>query len=419
MRYNSYKMKILLLGFNVQDDVFPLGLTYLKEYARKYHPDVDIQLKEFSFGNRYNYETNKNVELQALSFILMQQPDVVALSCYIWSGEMAQNFAAAIKKVNPNITVVLGGVEVHDGLLTDSIDFIIQGEAEIAFKELIDHLKGLRSVEDVGNIIHRGGRNAVKTIEDLDDLPFPYTSIHNKTDYAVVRLETARGCLFNCNFCHYAKPKLRYFSVDYLQRNIPLLFQNYSFKNLTILDANFNSNKERMKEILDIIEENVKDKLLVHMELRPELIDEALVENLKRYSFSVSVELGLQSTDPDVLKLANRPTNIEKVKLALSLLEKHGIKYKIDLMHGLPGDNFFKFLNSMRFVIEHAPKQNKVISHHYMLLNNTSFFESNTVERLTPSASSMVVKTNTQDVVDLYKTKLFVDMVNWELKCGK
>ena len=427
-------MKILLLGFNVQEDIFPLGLFYLKGYAQKFHPDVDIEIKEFSFGTRSSYDTNKNIELQALSYIMLQKPDVVAFSCYIWSGEMVQDFARAIKQINPHIKIILGGVEVHQDLLTENVDFIVNGEGEVAFKEIIDYLKGERKFEDIHNI------NNHKTIEieNLDDLPFPY-KYADKKDHKVVRIETSRGCLFHCNFCHYAQGKLRNFSLEYLNENLQYLFHNFQFRNLTLIDANFNSDKNRMFAVLDMIEkfyqekalqdvvpqdvrlQNVfpqdvhhQDELHVHCEFRPELLDKDIIKKLETYSFNLAVELGFQSSDEEVLKLANRPTNLEKVKEVLALLNKSTIKYKIDLMYGLPGDNFYKFLNSCRFLLQYATRNKKITAHHHMVLNNTTFH--NDVERFNPHHSSMVLKTDTQDVLDLYLTKLFVDQLNEELK---
>lgn len=415
-------MKVLLLGFNVQSDVFPLGLSYLKSYALQFHKDVEIEIREFSFGNRYNYETNKTVELAALSYVALSKPDVVAFSSYIWSSEMVVDFACAIKRINAEIKVVVGGVEASLTLLKEGIDFVLVGEGEIAFKELLDYVKGERELMDVSNIVYRMGEEIVhgreSLITSLDEIPFPYV-LEERRDYSVVRIETARGCQFDCSFCYYAQPKLRYYSLDYLRRGFDYLFAEYTFSYLTILDANFNGNKERMKRILEMIEKNClkfNRKIAVHMEMRPELIDEATCTFLSKLSFSVSVELGLQSTDSEVLKQVNRPTQLEKVKEALGLLEKYGIVYKIDLMYGLPGDTFFKFLNSARFVLEHARRQQKLVAHHFMLLNNTAFAYSAGMERFSRGSSSMVIKTPTQDIFELYKTKLFIDMVNDELR---
>ena len=377
-------------------------------------------------GQRLGYETNKNTELQALSYIKLTKPDLVAFSCYIWSADIAMNFARAIKQISKQTKVCLGGVEISKDTINENIDFAIAGEGEIAFKELIDHLKNERPIEKVHNIIARNEEHQLihgqKTeLKNLDELPFPYTIIENK-EFTVVRIETARGCTFNCKFCHYAKPTLRYFSLDYLKTNLSYLFDNFQFKYLTFLDANFNSNKERMFEILDIVQQNVtkhQRKISIHIELRPELIDEDTIKRFKEYSFKIDTELGLQSTNKQVLQAVGRPTNIKRVEQALKLLNEHHIKYKIDLMYGLPKDNFYKFLQSCRFIIKYATKQKQVVAHHYMQLNNTELQKNKELVRFTPNNSSMIIKTESQDAYDLYLTKLFLDQLNQELICFK
>ncbi|MAG60458.1 hypothetical protein CL619_01605 [archaeon] len=415
-------MNILLLSFNLQSDVAPLGLAYLKSYANKHHPNTNIEIKEFSIGQRLGYETNKNTELQALSYIKLKQPDLVAFSCYIWSAEFAFNFARAIKQISPKTKVCLGGVEVDPNSLSNDVDFVIQGEGELAFKELIDYLKGQRKIEDVHNIITQENGKLVQgpksELNNLDDLPFPYTVIQNK-EFAVARVETSRGCMFNCKFCCYAIPKLRYFSLNYLRENLNYLFENFNFKYLTFLDANFNGKKERMFQILDLVQENVTKhqmKITVHIELRPELIDEETVKRFKEYNFTIDTELGLQSTNQDVLKAIGRPTNLDKVKDALTLLNNNHLRYKIDLMYALPQDNFYRFLESTRFILRHAKKQKKIVAHHYMQLNNSKLQQNQSIKRFNPNQSSMVIKTESQDTYDIYLTKLFLDQLNNELQ---
>ena len=413
------KLNILLLSFNLQDDVFPLGLAYLKSYAAKFHPDLSFVVKEFTVSSRAGYETNKNAQLAALSYIEMSKPDLVAFSCYIWSYNMARDFAVAIKKISPATKVLLGGVEVDSSSLSFAIDYVICGEGELAFKELLDHLKGDLDISLVHNLISSAGVGPKTEISSLNEIPFPYLDTSFGKKFGVLRLETSRGCTFSCKFCHYAQAKLRYFSLDYVLKGISFLFANYNFKYLTFLDANFNADKTRMFAILDHIESlisNVAKNVSVHIELRPELIDEEICSKLSKYSYVINCELGFQSSDQEVLKAANRPTNIEAVKSALGLLNKYHIRYKIDLMYGLPKDNFYKFLNSIRFLLTHAKLQKQIVAHHYMQLNNTSFSSHSKIVRLSPGSSSMVIQTDSQTVSDLYLTKLFLKQLNEELK---
>lgn len=420
-------MKILLIGFNVQEDVYPLTLSYLKNYSNKFHHDVDIKIKEFSIGNRIDFTVNKTIEMQVLSYILLQNPEAVGFSCYIWNISVVKTIARLLRRINPNIKIFLGGVEIDKNSLDKNIDYIMTGEGEVSLKELIDFFKGNKKITEVSSICHKEKNkiieNKEKQVDQLDELVNPYLT-SNKKRYTTIRLETSRGCPFNCKYCYYASyTKIREFSISYLKKYIKYIFENYEFKYLTIIDANININKKRMIKILDIVSNHIESsnkKIKVAFELKPELIDKELIEELSKYEFEINAELGLQSTNPSVMTNCNRPYDLEKVKQGLKLLDRSKINYKIDLMYGLPEDDFFKFLNSSRFILNNAKKQNQLPAHHFMLLNNTSYAEEiNKKDRIDETNSSMVIKNDSQNVIDLFKTKLFVEMINEELKLLK
>lgn len=409
-------MKTLLIGFNVSENVFPLALSYLKEYSGR----QDIIIKEFCISQRSNRSVNKTIELQAVSYILMCNPDVVGFSGYIWNISIIQDVCKLLKKINPKIILVVGGVEVEPSSLTEDIDFVVQREGELSFKLLLDAIEKKGSYQEIPNLVYRREgkiyENPISLIENLDDLPWPYRNSQQKK-FDVVRIETSRGCPFKCKYCYYANSvKTRTFSLEYLEENINYLFDNFTFKFLTIVDANLNVNKTRMKKILDIIAAK-SSTVIVGFELKPELIDEELIEILDSYKFLITAELGLQSIDASVMAKCSRFYDLERVKKGMALLSRSKVRYKIDLMYGLPGDNFFKFLNSARFLLKHASRQNQLPAHHFMLLNNTEYgSELDRLSRMQEKNSSMVFVSSTQNIVDLFKTKLFVDMLNIELK---
>lgn len=471
-------MKGLLIGFNIQESVFPLGLSYIKTYVKKNHPDIDITIKEFSYGNRFGYDVNKNIELQVIAYILSKKPDFVAFSTYIWSIEIIQNIARSIKqsskKINKDIKIIIGGVEANENSLTDDIDFIATGEGEITFSKLISYLKNDIKINKVPNIIYKNKatNKIIKTkeefIENLDSIDFPYKDVNrdvnevvnkdvnkdvnrdvnkdvnkdvdnHKINFVALRIETSRGCPYACKYCYYATRKVRNFSINYLKKNIPYLFKHYSFRNLTILDANFNIDTKRMKEILDIIRDAAKkistDKnnlikhLNVNFEIKPELFNEEQLKILNSYPFQINLEMGLQTTNEKVLEICKRPYDMKKVKNCLALLHNSKIKYNIDLMYGLPNDTFLSFLKSVKFILNNASRQNQIRAHHFMVLNNTEFYEE-AIKKSTKSLSknsnilinrfdninsSMVTNTNSQSPIDLWKTKVFIDTTNKEL----
>jgi radical SAM superfamily enzyme YgiQ (UPF0313 family) len=386
-------MNVLMIGFNVQEDIFPLGFSYLKGYASQFHPDVAFEIKEFMFGNRCGYDTNATIELQTISYVLMKKPDLVCFSCYIWNNAMIKNICRALKKLS-NVKIAVGGVEIDDGF-REHCDYLIKGEGELKFKEVIDAMKGASWSEEE------------RIVENLDDIPFPYREYSGNKKVTVVRLETARGCPFKCNYCHYAEKNLREYSLEYLEKNIQYLFDNFEFKHLTITDGTFNIKKERMKKILGFISSCSK-KVIVHCELKPELIDEDVVKIIKESGLRVHCELGLQSVDEDVLKACDRAFDLKKIEKALSLLNKSNIVYKIDMMYGLPKDTFFKFLRTANFIMKHS-RQKQLPAHHFMVLNNTKYKH---CVRYIENASSMIIQTDTQNALDFYKEKVFIDMIN-------
>lgn len=421
-------MKVVLIGFNVQGDIFPLGLSYLKSYAQVQHNDVQIDIKEFSFGNRVTADTNAFLEQQVIAYILQKNPTLVGFSTYIWNSELILNVAKTIKKINPQIKIMIGGVEVDDSFANKYVDYIVLGEGELAFNQILNHLKNNIKKQDIPNIAYLENNELVKTkqetIDDLDLIPSPYKlqkAEIDKISYPVIKIETSRGCPFTCAYCYYATKKTRFFSIEYLSRQIKYIFANYKFSNFTILDANFNQNKERMKEILNLISKEVKrqqHEIRINFELKPELIDQEVINTLDESNLKVQAEIGLQSIDKEVNIEAKRPFSIEKVKQGLELLNKTNINYKVDLMYGLPKDNFYKFLNSARFILNNS-RQKEIRAHHFMQLNNTEFKTQDLekkIVRYRENQSSMVVKTDTQDALDLYKTKLFIDLLNARLK---
>lgn len=403
-------MKILLTGFSIQENNFPLSLNYIKNYNSKHN----IEIKEFVYGKKFSYDINKNSEFAAISYILQKKYDVVAFSCYIWNIEIIKNICRTLKKIKPKLKIVLGGVEVNEDSL-DFADFVIVQEGEIAFKELLNYFDNKIELKNVSNLIYKQDnkiiKNKIKIIQNLDILPSPYTS---KGKFNTIKIETSRGCVYNCKYCYYSQLKYRTFSLKNVKNNIKNIFENYSFKNLTILDANFNMDKERMFLILDLIESYNK-KIYVYFEIKPELMDKNTIKKLEKYTFDINIEMGLQSTDERVIKKCDRYHNLNKIKNTLKLLNKSKIKYNIDLMYGLPEDNFLSFLNSLSFILKYAAKQKNIRAHHFMLLNNTSFLNSE-IERFSETNSSMVIKNNKEDVLDLYKTKLFINLINEELK---
>ncbi|MCR5010643.1 MAG: radical SAM protein [Clostridia bacterium] len=94
----------------------------------------------------------------------------------------------------------------------------------------------------------------------------------------------------------------------------------------------------------------------IHLSTRPDYIDEEILDNLKAYGADV-IELGVQSFDPEVLRLSERGHGPEDVYRACDLIKSYGcFTLGIQLMIGLPGDSYDKCMESVRRTIEIGPE---------------------------------------------------------------
>ncbi len=126
-------MKTILTTLNSKYIHTALSIRYLKSYSQDI---TDIDLMEFTI--------NQNVDFIA-GEIYKRNPDIIGFSTYIWNRDKTLKVCETIKLVYPDVKIILGGPEVSfDGQdLMDEhwyIDFIVYGEGEITFKELLESI---------------------------------------------------------------------------------------------------------------------------------------------------------------------------------------------------------------------------------------------------------------------------------------
>lgn len=88
----------------------------------------------------------------------------------------------------------------------------------------------------------------------------------------------------------------------------------------------------------------------VRVSTRPDMLSESSVRILHRYGVRI-IEIGAQSFDEEVLRLANRGHTPADVEEAVRIVKEFGMKVGIHLMVGLPGDSPDKDMFSAHEVI--------------------------------------------------------------------
>lgn len=143
-----FMMNIIISTLNAKYIHTSLSIRYLKAYAQ---PDYEVQLAEY---------TIKDPIMNIVGDLHSKKPDVVGFSCYIWNIEETMKVIAMLKKINPELIIILGGPEVtydvNDWL--DQIpgaDFIVMGEGEVTFKSLLSEIEGSQDYKRIGGIAYR------------------------------------------------------------------------------------------------------------------------------------------------------------------------------------------------------------------------------------------------------------------------
>ncbi|MCK4777611.1 MAG: radical SAM protein, partial [Actinomycetia bacterium] len=211
-------------------------------------------------------------------------------------------------------------------------------------------------------------------IENLDEIPSPYlTGILTPRDN-VSYIATYRGCPYKCAYCFEGKnyPKLRFFSEERTDAEIKLIMNDENVKSFSIIDPVFNLNKLKTEKLTKILSErNIGNTKLHTIEIITEHIDQETVTLFKKANIE-SVETGPQTVNEDTLKNVNRYFEKEKFGAGIKILQKNGINVICDLIIGLPGDNFIKFLNSIKYIYSLRP--NRVVFSTLHVLPGTQLF---------------------------------------------
>jgi len=169
---------------------------------------------------------------------LMQdlQPDVVGLSVMTFQRGTARRIISLVKSIKPDVKVVVGGYDpslapeawTHPAL---GVDFIVRGEGDITFRELVRALDGTRSLASVDGLWYRTSEGMQR------NLPRPVTTLGQgeikppRRDGRVLSgytymgrpidvIETSRGCTFDCSFCSIIEMRGRNFHRLAIERVI-------------------------------------------------------------------------------------------------------------------------------------------------------------------------------------------------------
>ncbi len=355
-------MKVVLTTLNAKYIHTSLALRCLKAYSEQ---QFDIEIAEY---------TIKDPVMNVVSDLYSKKPDVIGFSCYIWNIEETIPIINMIRKIKPDIKIVLGGPEVsYDTQYwmerIPEVDFIVVGEGEETFHQLLEEIEGSNKFHMVFGLAYRKKTDDESNIYitpprpklNLNELPSPHRF---KEDIAhlgsrVVYFETSRGCPFSCQFCLSSiEVGVRYFDIERTKSDILYLIEAGA-KLIKFVDRTFNIKRDYALEMFQFLIENhggcVFQFEITADIMRPEVLD-YLAEHAPPGVFRF--EIGVQSTnDPTNLAVQRRQKWSKLVRTVTKVRDSGKIAQHLDLIAGLPLENYDTFRGTFNDVFALRPEE--------------------------------------------------------------
>lgn len=355
-------MKILLTTLHAKYSHASLALPCLAVYCQDIQ-EVDITIREWTVN-----EPREHI----LRLIMAEGADLVAFSCYIWNIEQTLRIVSDLKKISPHTLIVLGGPEASFGIFdlmhaNPAIDFVIKGEGEEAFKDLIASLTGEKSslqqesLAEIDNLFFREGSDTVsgplsRRNLELDWLPSPFESGLVDFSKPLIYYETSRGCPFSCAFClSSVEGAVRSFSMERIKKDL-LFLMSSGVSQIKLVDRTFNYHAGRADTIWEFILEHNRSSHF-HFEIAADLLTDNNLEILARVPENTfRFEIGVQSSSAATLEQVGRTADLSRIFANVGRLRAETlIELHLDLVAGLPGEDYTGFLNSLQAIADLKP----------------------------------------------------------------
>ena len=386
-------MKFLLAAVNAKYIHSNPGIYSLKAYAERTRgdlfpegaglPSVHVEIGEYTINNQME---------QILEDIYRRKPDMVGFSCYIWNIVPCLELVRDLHKVLPDTDIWLGGPEVSfdapELLLREpEVLGIMKGEGEETFAALLNCYEKLgmsvrrsagmpgcrdqekkaeefwESLSSLPAAAYRGKDGTiqdhpVRPVMDMSRIPFLYSRLEG-FENRIIYYESSRGCPFSCSYCLSSVDKsVRFRDLELVKRELDYFLEN-RVPQVKFVDRTFNCRKSHALEIWRHIKEHDNEVTNFHFEIAADLLDEEELEliGIMRPGL-IQLEIGVQSTNPRTIREIHRVMDLERLKKVVARINAgHNVHQHLDLIAGLPWEDYSSFHRSFNEVYAMEPEQ--------------------------------------------------------------
>jgi radical SAM superfamily enzyme YgiQ (UPF0313 family) len=351
---------IVLTTLNAKYIHTAFGLRYLLANLGPLRPRAC--LVEFDINQR---------PLDIAEMLVARNPKIIGFGIYIWNVVPTIEVIAAVKRVRPDIKIILGGPEVsyetENHPIVQLADHVITGEADLKFAEVCHVLLGRAELPLGQDAQQRVPTTLPKIIPaelpDFSQIVLPY-DLYTDDDIAhrIIYVEASRGCPFTCEFC------LSSLDIPVRQVPLPALLEQLQrlldrgVKQFKFVDRTFNLNVDISKAILEFFLERCQPGHFFHLEMIPDRLPEALREVIANFPpGALQFEVGVQTFNEAVGAAIKRRQNYERLEDNFRFLRSQtGVHIHADLIAGLPGETLESFAAGFDRLIALGPQEIQV-----------------------------------------------------------
>ncbi|MCA9061408.1 MAG: DUF4080 domain-containing protein [Planctomycetaceae bacterium] len=275
--------------------------------------------------------------VEILATVLAEQPQILGLGVYIWNVRQMTELVADLRRVRPDVTIVLGGPELSDPTdlphIASLADFVICGEADLAFPQLCRRILASDPPNE---------RVITPAAPTFDQLQLPY-DLYSKDDIRnrVIYVEASRGCPFTCEFCLSAREiPVRAADIDRFLAAMQSLLDR-GVRQFKFVDRTFNLNIRISQNILQFFLDRYVPGLFLHFEMIPDRLPDSLRTLITRFPpGALQFEIGVQTFNEVAGNLISRRQDVAALERNFQFLrEETGVHIHADLIIGLPGES--------------------------------------------------------------------------------